>query len=153
MVAKFSAETNPAVEQSDLVIIFGVASLLLVISYFAGLFTPTGLQKPLPTKEIPKTKVHTNPMNETSTREDEDSVIDDDDFSFEPISEPTFNSLVEVVEPTEETTEHVEEIIDIDEEMDTSASGRLASLRSEIESGDKKNETREERMKRLFGEK
>ena len=153
MVAKFSAESNPAVEQSDLVIIFGVASLLLVISYFAGLFTPTGLQKPLPTKEIPKTKVHTNPMNETSTREDEDSVIDDDDFSFEPISEPTFNSLVEVVEPTEETTEHVEEIIDIDEEMDTSASGRLASLRSEIESGDKKNETREERMKRLFGEK
>jgi hypothetical protein len=60
---------------------------------------------------------------------------------------------VEVVEPTEETTEHVEEIIDTDEEMDTSASGRLASLRSEIESGDKKNETREERMKRLFGEK
>ena len=32
------------------------------------------------------------------------------------------------------------------------ASGRLASLRSEIESGDRKPETREERMKRLFGD-
>ena len=61
--------------------------------------------------------------------------------------------MIEIFESTEEKDAGIEEVIEIEDEMDTSASGRLASLRTEIESGDKKIETREERMKRLFGEK
>ena len=61
--------------------------------------------------------------------------------------------MIEIFESTEQMETENEDVIEIEDEMDTSASGRLASLRSEIESGDKKIETREERMKRLFGEK
>jgi hypothetical protein len=73
---------------------------------------------------------------------------DEEEFSFEPIQETT----IEDFEQVREEPATVEEIIDLDEEREETASGRLASLRSEIESGDRKPETREERMKRLFGD-
>ena len=73
---------------------------------------------------------------------------DEEEFSFEPIQETS----IEVFEQVSEEPAPVDEIIDLDEEREETASGRLASLRSEIESGDRKPETREERMKRLFGD-
>ena len=49
---KFSAEANPAVEQSDLLVIIAVASILLIISYFAGLLNPVGVQQPVVKKKV-----------------------------------------------------------------------------------------------------
>ena len=46
-----------------------------------------------------------------------------------------------------------EVVIDIDDEVDSSASGRLAALRNEMDGDEEKNLTREERMNRFFADK
>ena len=74
---------------------------------------------------------------------------DDDEFSF-VFEEETKESMVEetlVEVPVEEV------IIDIDDEVDSSASGRLAALRSEMDGDDQTNLTREERMNKFFSDK
>ena len=153
-VAKFSAEANPAVEQSDLLVIIAVASILLTISYFAGLFNPVKVEQPVVKKKAALTSAAEIVENQDAPIQEVDpNLEEDDEFSFEPITEPAVDSMIEIFESTEEKDVEIEEVIEIEDEMDTSASGRLASLRTEIESGDKKIETREERMKRLFGEK
>jgi len=74
---------------------------------------------------------------------------EEDEFSFvfedEPKESVVEETVVEV--PVEEV------IIDIDEEVDSSASGRLAALRDEMDGDENKNLTREERMNRFFADK
>ena len=143
----FYAKSEPVVEQSEMVTIVIVATVLLIVGYFSGMLNPKDLEQK---KEVTKTDPLPNAPS-TVSKENEPSRDDEEDeeeFSFEPIQEAT----VEVFEQEIEERTPVEEIIDLDEELDETASGRLASLRSEIESGDRKPETREERMKRLFGD-
>ena len=74
---------------------------------------------------------------------------EDDEFSF-VFDEEKSESLVEesLVEVSVE-----EVVIDIDDEVDSSASGRLAALRNEMDGDEEKNLTREERMNRFFADK
>ena len=143
----FYAKSEPVVEQSEMITIVIVATALLIVGYFTGMLNPKDLEQkkegtktdPLPTAPATASK-----ENEPSRDVEED----EEEFSFEPIQE----AEEEVFEQVIEEPVPIEEIIDLDEELDVTASGRLASLRSEIESGDRKPETREERMKRLFGD-
>ena len=143
----FYAKSEPVVEQSEMVTIVIIATALLIVGYFTGMLNPNGSEQK---KAAPKTDPLSTPPA-TVSKEIEPSMTveeDEEEFSFEPIQETT----VEVFEEVSEEPAPLEEIIDIDEEINETASGRLASLRSEIESGDRKPETREERMKRLFGD-
>ena len=149
VTAVFYAKSSPIVEQSEAFTIIIVAGILLILGYFTGMLSTKHEQEnteAMPTKEGSTPDVastHVEPIDEVEASEDTD------EFSFEPIE----NTLIEVIESPVELTEESTEIIDIDEEADVSASGRLASLRDEIESGERKPETREERMRRLFGDK
>jgi hypothetical protein len=124
-----------------------VATVLLIVGYFSGMLNPKDL-------ELKKTEQKTVPLSTAPASESKktepimDIEEDEEEFSFEPIQETS----IEVFEQVSEEPAPVDEIIDLDEEREETASGRLASLRSEIESGDRKPETREERMKRLFGD-
>lgn len=149
VTAVFYAKSSPIVEQSEAFTIIIVAGILLILGYFTGMLSTKHEQEnteAMPKKEGSTPDVastHVEPIDEVEASEDTD------EFSFEPIE----NTLIEVIESPVELTEESTEIIDIDEEADVSASGRLASLRDEIESGERKPETREERMRRLFGDK
>ena len=143
----FYAKSEPVVEQSEVVTIVLVATVLLIVGYFSGMLNPKDL-------ELKKTEQKTVPLSTAPASESKktepimDIEEDEEEFSFEPIQETS----IEVFEQVSEEPAPVDEIIDLDEEREETASGRLASLRSEIESGDRKPETREERMKRLFGD-
>jgi len=123
--AYFSEEKVLFVEQNDIFLSIGVASILLVIAFFAGAFTQNTPPKSVKTtgrKPIPS--VTTNkPEKEEGEEEDED------EFSF------VFDEgrTVEVFETQIEVNEDEEEIIEIEDEIDESPSGRLASLRREME--------------------
>ena len=141
----FYAKSEPVVEQSEMVTIVIVATVLLIVGYFTGMLHPKGQEQEEEIQES-KTRVPVSPPLETQpkdTTEDED-----EEFSFEPIPD----TLVEVFEEVMDEPAKVDEVIELDEELDVTASGRLASLRSEIEDGENKPESREERMKRLFGD-
>ena len=145
--AYFSIENDPVVEQSDIFISIGVAVLVLIVAFFAGVFTQSsspkpskksGQSKPLPTI---KPKV-TEPEEEEEEMEEEFSFVFDEE------------STVEVFEEPEEETIVVEqEVIEIQDELDESPSGRLASLRREMGDGDEKSLSREDRMNRLLRDK
>ena len=87
-------------------------------------------------------------MPSPETKPNDSADDEDEEFSFEPISD----TMVEVFEEVMDVAPNDDEVIELDEELDVTASGRLASLRSEIEGGENKPESREERMKRLFGD-
>ena len=145
----FYAKSQPVVEQSEMVTIVIVATVLLIVGYFTGMLNPKDLeQKKEATKTVPLSIAPATVSKENEPREDVDEDGYEDEFSFESIQETS----EEVIEHVMEEPAPIEEIIDLDEEIEETASGRLASLRSEIESGDRKPETREERMKRLFGD-
>lgn len=128
------------VESSDLIVALGVAFLLIVVAYLAGVMKPQGA-----TKEAPKKKTQPiekpRPVEQTPAEEEEI-----DEFSFE-LDEP-------VEELTSEMTQaHAEaiEIIEIPDEADESPSGRLASLRDEMSTNGPSAEGREDRMRKFFG--
>lgn len=149
VTAIFYAKSQPVVEQSEMITIVIVATVLLIVGYFTGMLNPKDLeQKKEATKTVPLSIAPATVSKENEPREDVDEDGYEDEFSFESIQETT----EEVIEHEMEESAPIEEIIDLDEELEETASGRLASLRSEIESGDRKPETREERMKRLFGD-
>ena len=122
--AYFSEEKVLFVEQNDIFLSIGVASILLVIAFFAGAFTQNTPSKSVKTtgrKPIPSVTI-----NKTEKEEEEE---DEDEFSF------VFDEgkTVEVFETQIEVNEDEEEIIEIEDEIDESPSGRLASLRREME--------------------
>ena len=128
-------------------IMFSLFTIIIILggAYFAGLLTPN---KPRNTK--PK-KVKQEPVMTETTEQDEtiEDIVEDeiDDFSLE-------------IE--QENNEDIEEIIDLDESEsiisqdveDSSASGRLASLRDEIMTDDKPVDTRpiSDRMADFFND-
>ena len=128
-------------------IMFSLFTIIIILggAYFAGLLTPN---KPRNTK--PK-KVKQEPVMTETTEQDEtiEDIVEEeiDDFSLE-------------IE--QENNEDIEEIIDLDESEsiisqdveDSSASGRLASLRDEIMTDDKPVDTRpiSDRMADFFND-
>ena len=141
----FYAKSEPVVEQSEMVTIVIVATVLLIVGYFTGMLNPKGQEQEEEVQES-KTRVPVLPSPETKPNDSADD--EDEEFSFEPISD----TMVEVFEEVMDVAPNDDEVIELDEELDVTASGRLASLRSEIEDGENKPESREERMKRLFGD-
>tara|TARA_B100001769_G_scaffold222221_1_gene182602 strand:- start:130 stop:1371 length:1242 start_codon:yes stop_codon:yes gene_type:complete len=145
--ARFTPKSATLVGQSDVLISLVVASILLVIAFFAGTFTPSSTnnvnQKKKPVKPMPEVadKVSEQIGDAEEDEEDEFSFV----FEEEPKETVVEEKVVEV--PVEEV------IIDIDEEVDSSASGRLAALRNEMDEDETKNLTREERMNRFFADK
>jgi len=141
--AYFSSVNEPIVEQSDIVLSIGIAATLLIIAFFAGVFT----QNETP-KEIKK-RSEVKPLPQTAPKDTEPVEEDEDEFSFAYEKENT----IEVFETPIEKNVVEEEIIDIQDEIDETPSGRLASLRREMGEAQQKNLTREERMNRLLRDK
>ncbi|MBT5593918.1 MAG: hypothetical protein HOJ60_00065 [Euryarchaeota archaeon] len=145
MTAVFKADIQPIVEQSDILGSIGVATVLLIIAFFAGAFNQNAPQKQSKKNNQGKPL----PKIADSVTESVEDVEDDDEFSF-VFDE---NAMVEVIEAPIEEVPVEEVIIDIDDEGDDSASGRLASLRDEMGEDGNKRQSREDRMSRFFGDK
>jgi hypothetical protein len=145
--AYFSIESKPVVEQSDVLLSIGVAAILLIIAFFAGVFTQSSTPK-LDRKKGQKKQLPSVKIDEKEPEEDEEDIEEEFSFVFDE------ENAVEVFEtPGEETIVVEEEVIEIDDELDESPSGRLASLRREMGDGEKKNLSMEERMDRLLRDK
>ncbi len=143
--ARFTPKSDSIVGQNDIFISLVVASILLVIAFFAGAFNPSTIsdskEKKKPVKSMPEI-ADKNPEQEAGLEEE-------DEFSFVFEDEP--KEVVDEVTVVEVPVEEV--IIDLDEEVDSSASGRLAALRDEMDGDENKKLTREERMNRFFADK
>ena len=142
--AYFSMKNEPIVEQSDVLISIGIASILLIIAFFAGVFTQNAPQK------VEKKQSKSKPLPQIKTDETESVEEIEDEFSF--VFEDEDTSVEGFETPLEEVVVE-EEAIELDDELDVSASGRLASLGKEIGNDKGKNQTIEDRMNRLFGDK
>ena len=146
-IVYFSAPDESIVEQSDVVLIILIASSMLALGYVSGILKPPQQQENTKRKKSPALK-KAPPVEEQSAEHEEDDEFDDLSFEFEEEVQPT------PIESIEQVIHIEEEVLDIeDEPEDVTASGRLASLRSEMNDGDNSAESMDERMKRLFGEK
>ena len=142
--AYFSMKNEPIVEQSDVLISIGIASILLIIAFFAGVFTQNAPQK------VEKKQSKSKPLPQIKTEETESVEEIEDEFSF--VFEDEDTSVEGFETPLEEVVVE-EEAIELDDELDVSASGRLASLGMEMSKDKGKNQSIEDRMNRLFGDK
>jgi hypothetical protein len=123
----YKEESVLAIESSDLIFAVSLASLLIIIAWFAGLFkvgSTDTLTKPSTRSQRQKSTAETNadsPINNLATKQEsvEDEITihsENDEISVQNIKADL--DMIEVIE------EPVSE--------DTSALGRFASLRSEI---------------------
>ena len=138
---------------SDVYWTIGIALLMLVVAFFAGVLNFQRNDPVLVEKELPNSKQQTKTVTE---KKEEVQLVQDeisnDDMSLDDMSfdEPAERSepIAEQKEPeTDLIVEPEEEVIDID---DSTASGRLSALRKEMatDSGEKDN-SRDELSKRL----
>ena len=108
--------------------------IVIALAYFAGLLTPNTPKKQKPQK----TKPHKEPVVEAKQTDDIQETFEQDldDFSIEIEEEGLEKEVIEIQE--EEDIEDTQTNL-IDQ---SSASGRLASLRDEMKSDDKPVDTR-----------
>lgn len=148
--AYFSIESEPVVEQSDILLSIGVAAILLIVAFFAGAFTQSS------TPKTDKKKQQSKPLPRIQSDEKESEELEqveeeiEEEFSFvfdEESTEEEFETVDEELIVVEE------EVIEIEDELDESASGRLASLRREMGDGKETNLSMEDRMNRLMRDK
>lgn len=140
---------------SDVYWTIGIALLMMVIAFFAGVLNFQRNEQELVEKKLPESSQRPKPVVEEKGEVQlvqEDTPKDDlsfDDMSLEQELGDMSESLAEenIDQGNEITVEPEEDVIDIDE---TSASGRLSALRKEMatDSGEKDN-TRDELSKRL----
>ena len=140
---------------SDVYWTIGIALLMMVIAFFAGVLNFQRNEQELVEKKLPESSQRPKPVVEEKGEVQlvqEDKPKDDlsfDDMSLEQELRDMSESLAEenIDQGNEITVEPEEDVIDIDE---TSASGRLSALRKEMatDSGEKDN-TRDELSKRL----
>jgi hypothetical protein len=128
------------VESSDLIVALGVAFLLIVVAYLAGVMKPRGATKEAPKKETQPIE-KPRPVEQTPVEEEEI-----DEFSFE-LDEPAKELTSKITQAHAEAIE----IIEIPDEADETPSGRLASLRDEMTTNGPSAEGREDRMRKFFG--
>ena len=128
-------------------VIFSLFTIVIILggAYFAGLLTPNKPRKTKPAKSNQEPSI-----TETTEQDDkiEDIVEEDiDDFSLE-IEQDSNEDIVEIID-LDESESTISQSID-----DSSASGRLASLRDEIMTDDKPVDTRpiSDRMADFFND-
>jgi len=123
---KFSKSSSINVGISDVIVAIGISFVLVVIAFFAGL---------LQVREDESSKNDKQPAEKIVTEieqiEESESIEEEiDDFSME-FDEDLENIDEDVIDLDEQTTTSDDE--EIVQELDTSASGRLASLRNELD--------------------
>jgi len=145
--AYFSIASEPVVEQSDVLLSIGVAAILLIVAFFAGAFT----QSSTPKTDKKKQQSKPLPRIQSDEKEPEESEEEmEEEFSF-VFDEESTEEVFETVDEEQIVVE--EEVIEIEDELDESASGRLASLRREMGDGKDTNLSMEDRMNRLMRDK
>lgn len=147
----YKSEGLLTVSSNEIGWVVGVAALVLAVAWLVG-----AIQSPKPKAGKTPTAGRENSaptVNENSTPA---SVAPEDDMQLQPVEEPE----EEVSEPfmEEDIIESTVEVIETVEQTDpepsnTTASGRLASLRDEIVTDDapQREGTMEDRMKKFFG--
>ena len=121
----FSKSSTINVGISDVIVAIGISIVLVVIAFFAGLLQVREDQSEKKIKQSSEKIV-----TEIEQIEEVESIEEIDDFSME-FDEDLENISDDVIDLDEETTPSVDE--EIVRELDTSASGRLASLRDELD--------------------
>ena len=125
--ADYNEESTLNVSGGDILTTILVAIILVVIAFFAGL-----MQNNEKGEEIDKTEpIATKPIRESVEQIKVEQEIDD--FSLEFEEDIIQNSEEEVIDIEDEKPSVVEEPV---REPDNSASGRLASLRDELDDDD-----------------
>ena len=135
--------------------IVGAAALVLTIAWLVGFLKPPQKTSSKVVREVRKENETTETLDE---KEDEKVDVEEDDFNLqiEPVEEPSVleepsddATEVAVEETTIEVIEHIEE----DEQIEPTASGRLANLREEMGTDDavQREGTIEDRMSKFFG--
>ena len=101
-------------------------------------------------KRQPQTESQRTPTTEPTEEDDDFNLQIEENIESEVQDEPA----VPVDEVERESSTEVVESIEIIEEEDTTASGRLASMRDELGEGDgpAKEGSIEDRMKKFFGD-
>ena len=152
----YKAENILAVSSNEIGWVIGVAVLILAIAWLAGV-----IQAPKTT--VPSAKKKQNETDDASKPESQpiastQSMVEEDDINLQvdeiqpsedidetaiPVRSAEVDSVVEVIES-----------IEVIEQEDTTASGRLASLRDELGDGDglQREGSIEDRMKEFFGD-
>ncbi len=121
----YSKSSTINVGASDVIVAVGISLVLIVIAFFAGLLNVKDNDSN--DNSAPATeKVITEIEQIQETEEVEE--IDDFSFEFEEDIKESENEVIDLDENSESVDE--EEIV---QELDTSASGRLASLRDELD--------------------
>ena len=132
-------------ESGDIYWTAGVAILLIVIAYFAGILKIQ--KKETKKKPAPKKKSTNLVRKEKPVQKEVAEVVPQDELEIDDLSFETEENEEITGQDTEETVEPSEKIIDID---DSTASGRLSALRREISSDDiVKEDTKEDLARRM----
>ena len=122
----YSEESAIKVSGDDIIITILVASLLVIIAFFAGLFQIN--EKKVPGISEPKViEQFVNIEKEVKAKEE----VDDMNFEFEEEISQIENEVIDIDEVEPKTT-----VENVPEASDDSASGRLASLRGELDDFD-----------------
>ena len=152
----YKAENILSVSSNEIGWVVGVAALILAIAWLLGVIqapkttAPSAAEKKNAPVESPQTKSQSNASTEP--------LVEEDDFNLQveeiqPSEELTIEPVA-IDETQVESTVEVIESIEAIEVEDTTASGRLASLRDELGEGDApaKEGAIEDRMKKFFGD-
>lgn len=151
----YKAENILAVSSNEIGWVVGVAALILAIAWLLGVIqapkstAPSVAKKKNTSTDSPQTKSQSPASTERLVEEDDfnlqvEEIQSPEDLTEEPVAidDAQVDSTVEVIES-----------IEVIEEEDTTASGRLASMRDELGEGDgpAKEGSIEDRMKEFFG--
>ena len=151
----YKAENILAVSSNEIGWVVGVAGLILAIAWLLGVIQAPKTSATSGAKKMRKPV--DSPQTETQPTESTEPLVEEDDFNLqveeiqptEDIAEESVAVDDTQVDPTVEVIESIEVI-----EEDTTASGRLASLRDELGEGEgpAKEGSIEDRMKEFFGD-
>ena len=156
----YKTESILAVSSNDIGWIVGVAAIVLAVSWLLGFIRPssqTSSQKTTKAKDAPRTPQEDGEEQSASDASPErEEWVDDLSLQIEEVPEQVQEEAIEelIVEVESTSTVEVIESIEVVEEENVTASGRLASLRDEL--GEAEGPTREgsieDRLKKFFGD-
>ena len=156
MSSYYKAESILTVSTNEIGWVVGVAALVLAIAWLLGAIQapratpPSSATKKPNTKDSPQPESQRTPTTERTEEDDDFNLQIEENVESEVEDEPA----VPVDEVERESSTEVVESIEVIEEEDTTASGRLASMRDELGEGDgpAKEGSIEDRMKKFFGD-
>jgi len=152
----YKAESLLTVSSNEIGWVIGVAALILSIAWLAGAIQapkttePSGKNKQNETSDASKTESQPTGSTQPLVEEDDINLQVEQILPSQTVAETALPSKSGEVDSIVEVIETVEVI----EEEDTTASGRLASLRDELGDGDgpQREGSIEDRMKEFFGD-